>query len=85
MTPLPPDTFWMSQSMSASMASRLRPFTVICSPSRRMRCTCWPVSARKTSPVPETFIRSWPSPVSAFLTNFPMPPLPACSNVTSPW
>ena len=83
--PLAPATFLMSQSMSASMASRLRPLTVICSPSSLIRCTCWAVSARKTSPVPETFMRSWPSPVSAFFMNFDMPPDPACSKVTSPW
>ena len=84
--PLAPETFWMSQSMSASMASRLRPLTVICSPpSSLIRCTCWAVSARKTSPVPDTFMRSWPSPVRAFFMNFDTPPVPACSKVTSPW
>ena len=35
--------------------------------------------------MPETFIRSVPSPVIAFFMNFVMPPLPACSNLTSPW
>ena len=43
------------------------------------------VSARKTSPVPDTFISDWPSPVIAFLTKRLTPPEPACSKLTWPW
>ena len=43
------------------------------------------MSARNTSPLPETFISSVPSLVTAFLSIRESPPEPACSNWTSPW
>ena len=45
----------------------------------------WAVCARNTSPVPDIFISVVPSPVMAFFTIRLRPPLPACSNATSPW
>ena len=85
MKPETPSTFLMSQSMSASNASRLAPFTVIASPESLSSWISCARSARKTSPVPETFISSAPSPVIAFFAIRLRPPEPACSNFTSPW
>ncbi len=75
----------MSQSIPSSKASTLAPLAVIDSFSSRSSWMSWARSARKTSPEPETFIRSTPSPVIAFFMNFIAPPEPACSNLTSPW
>ena len=80
-----PSTRLMSQSMPASKASTLAPLAVMKSSSSRRMWTSWAMSARKTSPVPETFISCVPSLVTAFLIIRPMPPEPACSNVTLPW
>ena len=85
MNPETPSTFLMSQSMSASKASRLAPFTVIASPESFISWISCAKSARKTSPVPETFISEAPSPVTAFFAIRLSPPEPACSNLTSPW
>ena len=85
MNPETPSTFLMSQSMSASKARRFAPFTVIASSESRSSWISWARSARKTSPVPEIFISSAPSPVTAFFAIRLRPPEPACSNFTSPW
>ena len=52
-----PSTRLMSQSMSASKASRLAPLTVIASFSSFSTWMSWPRSARKTSPLPEILAR----------------------------
>jgi hypothetical protein len=75
----------MSQSMSASNASRLAPLTVIASSSSFSSWISWARSARKTSPLPEIFISAAPSPVTAFFAIRFSPPEPACSKSTSPW
>ena len=85
MKPETPSTFLMSQSMSASKASRLAPLTVMASPASFTSWISCARSARKTSPEPEIFISSAPSPVTAFLAIRFRPPEPACSNLTSPW
>ena len=75
----------MSQSIPDSNASTCGPLTVIFSPAS---CSSWiscAVSARKTSPVPVTFISWVPSLVTAFLSMRDSPPDPACSKCTSPW
>ena len=43
------------------------------------------VSPKKTSPVPDIFMSVVPSPDTAFFIILLSPPLPACSNATSPW
>ena len=84
-TPEAPSTLRMFQSMPASNASRLELLTVILSSASFTRCTSCAWKARNTSPVPETFIRSTPSPVATFFIRRAMPPVPARSNFTSPW
>ena len=75
----------MSQSIPASKASTWGPLTVIFSPASLSSWISCAVSARNTSPLPETFINSVPSLVTAFLIIRESPPEPACSNLTSPW
>ena len=72
-----PSTRLMSHVRALSKASTALPLTVTASSSSsRMKISSasW---ARKTSPLPETFIRAMPSPVRAFLNILPRPPLPS--------
>ena len=65
----------MSHCSVGSNASTLTPFTENPSvPSSSITCTSDAQSAKNTSPVPVARIRSTPSPVTAFLSIFPMPP-----------
>ena len=72
-----PSTRLMSHVRLLSNARTARPLTVTASSSSsRMKISSasW---ARKTSPLPETFISDMPSPVRAFLNIFPSPPAPS--------
>ena len=75
----------MSQSIPASKASTCGPLAVMLSSSSRSSWISCAMSARKISPLPETFIRSVPSLVIAFFSIREIPPEPACSKRTSPW
>ena len=72
-----PSTRLMSHVRLLSKARTALPLTVTASSSSsRMKISSasW---ARKTSPLPETFMSDMPSPVRAFLNIFPMPPDPS--------
>ena len=72
-----PSTRLMSHVRPLSNASTALPLTVTASSSSsrtKISSASW---ARKTSPLPETFISDMPSPVKAFLNILPSPPLPS--------
>jgi len=71
-----PSTRLMSQLKALSNARTLEPLTVTDSSSSSSRKISSASRARNTSPLPDTFISDMPSPVNAFLKNFPTPPLP---------
>ena len=71
-----PSTRLMSQVRVLSNARMLEPLTVTLSFSRCRTKISSASCARKTSPLPETFISDMPSPVKAFLNILATPPLP---------
>ncbi len=75
----------MSHASELSNASTFAPLTVTPSSSRWSTKTWSASCARKTSPLPETFMSDMPSPVNAFLNILPRPPLPSYAKSTSPW
>jgi hypothetical protein len=75
----------MSHCIPDSKARMLAPLTVSASFSSRIRWMSSASWARNRSPRPVTFMSGAPSPVSAFLRNFPMPPEPWYSKFIWPW
>ncbi len=85
MPAMPLPTRWMSHSIESEKANTLRPLTDTMSFSRYMMMMSVAWSAMNTSPEPVTFITLTPSPVTAFLSIFVMPPEPVFSKRASPW